>query len=98
MVSEPKARVVRKGLLDMQVCVPKTWTDDQIVVFAESENPSGTDDGWVIRKEGSELLAGAPERVECESDKECCHITLDALLALDPLLEVISSKTERGNP
>ena len=37
-----KAQVMRTGLLDMQVCVPKEWTDEQVLNFAEKENPCGT--------------------------------------------------------
>lgn len=70
------ATVTKRGIFDMQVCVPANWTDEQVVGFAERENPSGTSLGWKIRKEGSPWLAGAPERVKCaESDN--VHIMLD---------------------
>lgn len=72
------AEVIRTGLLDMQVCVPSDWTDLQIAIFAERRNPCGTHSGWRVRKEGSELLAGAPERVECSHNPEHVHVMLDA--------------------
>jgi len=74
------AEVSRVGFLDMQVCVPSSWTDDQAIEFAETENPCGTENGWAIRKEGSEYLNGSPERAECLDKNKCnfVHITLDA--------------------
>ena len=73
-----KAQVMRTGLLDMQVCVPKEWTDEQVLNFAEKENPCGTVNGWFIRKQGSKYLSGDDERVQCHSYEENCHIILDA--------------------
>jgi hypothetical protein len=62
----------------MQVCVPKDWTDEQVKAFADAENPCGTENGWHIRREGDETLAGAPERQQCAGDRELVHIVLDA--------------------
>ena len=66
------AEVTRIGGLDMQVCVPEDWSDEQVIEFAERENP------WFIRREESEFLAGAPERTPCEQRDGHVHITLDA--------------------
>lgn len=73
-----QAEVTRRGALDMQVCVPTDWTDDQVKAFADSENPCGTESGWFIRKAGDPALAGSPERNPCTSRAGCVHITLDA--------------------
>lgn len=73
-----KPEVTREGLLDMQVCVPEDWTDMQVEDFANKENFCGTRNGWGIRKEGSELLEGTPERNPCLERKGYVHITLDA--------------------
>lgn len=71
--------VTRRSALDMQVCVPADWTDDQVKTFADHENPCGTENGWQIRREGDEALAGAPERVHCaDNPANRVHITLDA--------------------
>ncbi len=70
--------VSKRGFLDMQVCVPKDWTDEQILAFAEQENPCGTTAGWVIRREGSVYLAGDPERRQCEELPDHIHVMLDA--------------------
>lgn len=72
------AEITRMGALSMQVCVPKEWTDEQLLEFAEREYPCGTANGWQIRREGSELLAGYAERVTCEADPGKVHIMLDA--------------------
>lgn len=73
--------VTRHGFLDMQVCVPKDWTDEQVIKFAEGEWPCGTMNGWRIRKEGSKYLAGDREREPCSGEHgrpDFVHITLDA--------------------
>lgn len=72
------ATVTHHGVLDMQVCVPKEWTDEQVVEFAEKHFPCGTTHGWQIRREGHKLLSGAPERVVCAGDQGCVHLMLDA--------------------
>lgn len=72
------AEVTRVGVLDIQVCVPTDWSDEQVVGFAEQENPCGTKNGWSIRKEGSYYLEGDPERAPCQSRDNHVHITLEA--------------------
>lgn len=72
------AEITRRGALDMQVCVPAEWTDEQVLAFANDGNPCGTTNGWFIRKEGDEALAGCPERNPCESRANHVHIMLDA--------------------
>lgn len=73
-----RAQVTKIGALDMQVCVPKNWSDKQVIEFAEKENPCGTTAGWGIRREGNKFLNGAKERVECADREEFIHIMLDA--------------------
>jgi hypothetical protein len=72
--------VTKKSALDMQVCVPNGWTDEQVKEFADRDNPCGTTGGWAIRKQGSGALAGANERVPCNSAVRAgfVHIMLDA--------------------
>jgi hypothetical protein len=74
------ATVTQRGGLDMQVCVPKNWSDEQVIHFANLANPCGTSKGWMIRKEGDPALSGDPERKQCEEiDRaENVHIMLDA--------------------
>ena len=65
-------QVLKRGALDMQVCVPADWTDEQVKEFADRENLCGTENGWFIRKAGDKALAGAPERVPCIG--RACHV------------------------
>lgn len=73
----PRPQVTKRAALGMQVCVPKGWTDEQVVEFANRENPSGTTAGWAIRREGDSALAGDPERVDCRGRDGFVHIMLD---------------------
>lgn len=71
-------QVTHMGFLDMQVCVPTDWDDDQVRRFAEQEYPCGTTNGWQIRRTGDEALLGQNERVTCEGREGYVHIMLDA--------------------
>lgn len=75
-----KPTVTKRGALDMQVCVPCTWKDKQVVGFANHHNPSGTAHGWFVRKKGSKFLKDAKERVVCEKvgREAFVHIMLDS--------------------
>lgn len=69
--------VTRSGLLSMQVCVPSSFTDEQVEDFANSANPAGTQHGWQMRRNGDEALAGCDERVPCQQRAGCVHVMLD---------------------
>ena len=73
-------QVLRSGVLDIQVCVPADWTDQQVETYANLQILCGTSGGWKIRREGDELLAGCPERVPCSQPERegFVHIVLDA--------------------
>ena len=66
--------ITHHGLTDAQVCVPKDWTDEQVLTWVY---PSGTSAGWHIRKEGDPDLSGDPERVPCSKKLDFVHIMLD---------------------
>lgn len=70
--------ITRHGILDCQVCVPESWTDDQAKEFVDDLNPTGLATGWSMRKTGDKYLAGAPERCPCEERKGFVHIMFDA--------------------
>jgi hypothetical protein len=72
------AMVTRRGALSMQVCVPNDWDDDRVKIFADRENPCGTENGWAIRKEGDPSLNGDLERSPCSNGGGMVHVTLDA--------------------
>jgi hypothetical protein len=71
------AEVTRFGILDMQVCVPKRWTNEQVLQFAEEQYPCGTSAGWKIRTNKG-LLAGDPVRQPCAGRSDFVHIMLDS--------------------
>lgn len=71
-----KPSVTRCGILDMQVCVPSTFSDEQVEEFANRNNPAGTEAGWAITKEGDPVLAGDPERIACQDRDGYVHIML----------------------
>jgi len=73
-----KPEIVYIGLFDMQVCVPKEFSDEEVLDFANTEHICGTTKGWTIRRQGSKRLSGTDERVECARSPENCHIMLDA--------------------
>lgn len=77
-VTSTEPEVTHHGVLDAQVCVPTSWTDDEVIDFLERRCPCGTTTGWHIRREGSELLSGGPERVACEGRAGFVHVMLDA--------------------
>lgn len=70
--------ILRASLLDMQVCVPIEWTDEEIEEFAETENPSGTTNDWFVVKEGNKRLGGDPERSPCAKHSGFVHVRLEA--------------------
>ncbi len=70
--------VTRTGILDMQVCVPKNWSDFEVRAFAEQENRCGTTAGWAIRRQGDPALIGMAERGQCAERTDFVHIMLDA--------------------
>lgn len=69
--------VIGSKLLSLHVCVPANWTDEQIISFAESNNPSGVSTKWQIRKTGNVLLCGDPERNPCTKRSGFVHVVLD---------------------
>lgn len=72
------AEVTKISLFVCQVCVPVDYTDEQATAFAEMQNPCGTTHGWIMRKDGDELLDRAIERVKCASREGHVHIMFDA--------------------
>lgn len=69
--------VTRVGLLCCQVCVPGTFTDEQVLEYVNSANPAGTERGWSIRKQGHPMLSGENERVQCNLHEENVHVMLE---------------------
>lgn len=76
-IENEKPMVTRNTLLSCQVCVPRDWTDKQASDFVNGSNPAGTSNGWLMRRNGDEALAGADERVRCEGRAGFVHIMFD---------------------
>ena len=70
------AMVTWNGIADMQVCVPKDWSDDEVKAFADANNPSGLPQGWRIRTDPG-ILDGCPERNPCDDHDGYVHVMLD---------------------
>lgn len=69
--------VIRMGMFDMQVCVPKDWSDAEVRAFAAQQVLCGTEQGWQIRtKEKGDSKYRT--RVECANNPDFVHIVLDA--------------------
>ena len=68
-LEEGVPNVARMNVFGMQVCVPKEFTDDQIIAFAEQENPAGTSTGWFIIEDMG--------RVQCQELAGHHHIVLE---------------------
>ena len=69
-----KPEVIRVMLLDAQVCVPTTWSDDQATAFVNAENPTGISSRWVMKKNGDKWLGNDPERNPCDEREGFVHI------------------------
>ena len=61
----------------MQVCVPKHFTDWEVKDYADEKNPSGTVDGWAIRKASNPRLLNTLEREQCPMHPHHVHIILE---------------------
>ena len=75
-MSNTDAAVITKSPWDMQVCVPNSWTNDQVKAFADRDNPAGTETGWHITRTGDRHLGGDPERHPCSMRSGLVHIML----------------------
>ena len=68
--------VIMHKALDLQVCVPKEFSDFRVKEFADKTCPAGTENGWKIIRKGDKYLGGAPERVPCDTRPENVHVRL----------------------
>ena len=75
-VLEPHVLTVRA--LSMNVCVPVTYTDEEVERFANRKVWCGTENGWKVVKKGNVALAGDEERVQCELRPGFVHMVLNA--------------------
>jgi hypothetical protein len=71
-----EAMITRRGLIDMQVCVPSEWTDAQAEDFANRANPTGIRSPWRLRAADDPAQAGAQIRVTCAECADNVHIMM----------------------
>ncbi len=75
-IDKPRPSIIRTSPLLIQVCVPEEWNNEQIVEFANTKHPAGTSNGWMVVKDGHDLLSGDPERVRCAKYPNYIHVLL----------------------
>ena len=68
MANEPK--ILRWDLLNCQICVPKTFTNEQAAEAANNEYHAGTQNGWVYNENHPN------QRIQCDNDPEMVHVML----------------------
>ena len=71
-----EAQIIRIGFFQMQLCVPKEFSDKEIIEFAERENPAGTQNGWNLVRDGDEILGGDSARVQCLEIEDNIHVVV----------------------
>ncbi len=72
------AEIIQAYPFSIQLCVPETWTNEQILAFGETTRPCGTEYGWFIRPDGTPETSNTRERVQCELNSNNVHVILDA--------------------
>jgi hypothetical protein len=75
MTAEQRVIVTRAimGICHMQVCACKDATDEEILATCNSENPSGTQNGWSVVCHADDEFWGKLAPVKCEDDPERIH-------------------------
>lgn len=73
-----EATLLRIGVLGIEVCVPKNWTDEQVLEFVKADKMCVSKTGFEIVREGDKSLKGEPERRQCKIHKKNVHIMLHA--------------------
>ena len=68
--------LVRMSLINLQVCVPKEFTDEQAEEAANQLHPTGISSKWTMREAEDPTQMGAPLRVQCQQHPENVHIMM----------------------
>jgi len=69
------AQILRRGVFGISVCIPKDWTDQQVIDFVEADSPCGTADGW---QPSARTEENCNKRIPCEDREGYMHMVLDA--------------------
>lgn len=71
---EGEAAILREGIFQLQACVVKGMTDEELVTWINSVSECGTRRGWTL-EEGSE---DSPKRVQCSQFDTHEHVLFNA--------------------
>jgi len=71
-----EASILRNSVFIVQVCVPKDWTDQEVIDFTERECPNRGTFNWSIVRTGDRLLDDNPRRVNCAENENFVHMVL----------------------
>lgn len=66
------AEVYAMGLISLSICVPKTWTREEIENFANIKHPTGIESNWVI-SEDKVFRTGEKIPNQCEDHEKNQH-------------------------
>lgn len=72
---EDKLHIYASSMFSCSVCVPKTWTPEEVVKRVNAEHPCGTASGWVISKD-EKFASGHSNPCKCGANR--LHYLLDA--------------------
>ena len=64
------------GLIYSSVCVPKSWTKEQIEYAVNALNPTGIESEWKISSDPT-FYTGGPNPKQCENDSERIHYLME---------------------
>jgi len=66
-------QLIRQSIFNLQVCVPNTYTDEQVVEFAKQKLFPQSFNPTIIEEHSN----GDAARVTCSEDKDNVHIVLE---------------------
>lgn len=64
------------GICHMSVCAVKDASDEEILEVCNSQNPSGTSNGWGTVHKADDETWGKIGPVQCADDSERLHIVV----------------------
>jgi hypothetical protein len=71
-----KPVTIRSTLCNLQVCVPKTFSDELIEEFANRDQPTGIANKWKVITNKNLDGSDAPRYAQCERFGDCMHVVL----------------------
>lgn len=68
--------VLKNKIFYIQLCVHKSWTDQQVLDYAEEHAPCGIETGWIIHRSGVCKDNLPIDTVPCDIKPEFVHVLL----------------------